>query len=150
MTYSLLMKFWHISKPNLARYWKSSVCAPRTRTGAKNYLICTSLFAHLMQTWLRSKKIRYFCGFSIRWDAFQKRAQYTQCWRCQRFGHSSFTCFAEFRCVACGLSHGVGDGKCTKKPDDALSCANCKGAHPANYGGCEAIKRYREKFTVKH
>lgn len=56
-----------------------------------------------------------------------------QCYRCQRYGHSSFVCALTPRCVRCAGPHGK-DG-CSTTPDQ-FRCANCNGSHAANYKGC--------------
>lgn len=68
-----------------------------------------------------------------------------QCFRCQRMGHSQDTCQALPRCVKCGQGHFT--KACTKPSGDAAqtpaTCANCAGAHPANFRGCPAFKAYQ-------
>lgn len=63
-----------------------------------------------------------------------KGQQYRQCYRCQRYGHSSFSCRLPIRCLKCAQAHKASDCKITKDTD--LKCALCDGNHPANYSGC--------------
>ena len=68
----------------------------------------------------------------------------TQCYRCQRFGHTQTSCCAAPRCVRCGEQHFTSDcqQKGTKTPP---RCVNCKEeGHTANYLGCTAAKNYKK------
>lgn len=58
-----------------------------------------------------------------------------QCYRCQRYGHSSFVCSLTPRCVRCSGPHLKNE--CNTQPDKFV-CANCNGNHAANYRGCPA------------
>lgn len=63
-----------------------------------------------------------------------------QCFRCQRFGHSSLYCFAMPRCVKCSKSHA--HKECQKQPDEQPYCVNCESfGHPANFKGCAYYKK---------
>lgn len=59
---------------------------------------------------------------------------YRQCYNCQAYGHSSFTCKLRPKCLKCSLNHS--SKNCTIKTKEQLKCANCQGNHPANYHGC--------------
>lgn len=56
----------------------------------------------------------------------------TQCFHCQKFGHLARNCKGSVRCKACAGPHAYRD--CTTRNN--RKCANCGGAHYANYGGC--------------
>lgn len=56
-----------------------------------------------------------------------------QCYRCQRFGHSSLTCNLTPRCLKCSGPHRAKDCNVQK---EYFKCANCMGNHTANYKGC--------------
>ena len=59
-----------------------------------------------------------------------------QCFKCQRFGHTSTACRSKERCLFCGENHAFKD--CNK---ESKKCANCGSTdHIANYGGCKSMK----------
>ncbi|KAH7977522.1 hypothetical protein HPB49_002166 [Dermacentor silvarum] len=70
----------------------------------------------------------------------------TQCYNCQRYGHTSEFCQHSRRCKNCAGPHS--HKECSSPTN--LLCANCKGHHAATYSGCPckaaayaAIKRER-------
>lgn len=96
-----------------------------------------------------NNKSQLMAGCKVRWEALQEsKRKFTQCHRCQRWGHSSTNCGFEFRCVACGKSDHD-PGKCPRKQlmdearKDTASCANCGLNHAANYKQCVAFKQYQ-------
>ena len=79
-----------------------------------------------------------------------------QCYNCQRFGHSASDCKSKPRCLFCANEH-KSDNCPLRTPEedidlDSLKCANCKGNHAANYGGCERMKTAKviEKVRANH
>ena len=64
---------------------------------------------------------------------FDPRPGPSQCFNCQRFGHSSLFCHQPPRCVRCAEPHRGCDKPLTWF---TAKCCNCDGAHPANYRGC--------------
>lgn len=100
---------------------------------------------------LSVKKINYQV---VRWEKINK-TDITQCYRCQRFGHTAANCHLDFRCVKCGQGHGPGE--CQLLPQgndrDKLHCAQCgQNGHPASYRGCpkhvELLTRLRERAKI--
>lgn len=77
---------------------------------------------------------RFICATSVRPEALRRKASTGQCYRCQLFGHSQFTCRARPMCVKCGQQHDTRD--CTKSKRAPATCANCGGDHTASYRGC--------------
>lgn len=79
----------------------------------------------------------------VTWEVPEK-IDITQCYRCQKWGHSSKYCNYERRCVKCSHSHER--GQCTN--NDAQSevyCVNCKATgHPSSWKGCPARLRIVE------
>ncbi|GFW46292.1 RNA-directed DNA polymerase from mobile element jockey [Trichonephila clavipes] len=57
-----------------------------------------------------------------------------QCFRCQRFFHSSKYCMRNPKCVKCGQPQITRN--CTKTSATDATCCNCQGNHPANFTGC--------------
>lgn len=89
-------------------------------------------------------KLEHVNNLKIKVEPFRRKTGPTQCFKCQRFGHSSYTCHLTPMCVKCGKSHEKTMCQRNDKQGDKLMCANCKGDHPANYRGCPA---YKEKLT---
>lgn len=90
--------------------------------------------------------IRYLLSQSVIWEKPKKRDQEIQCHRCQRWGHVSKNCNAEFKCVKCDQKHNPGE--CARQQTDKSEpyCANCKiYGHTANWKGCPIYKKYIEK-----
>lgn len=90
----------------------------------------------------------------IHWEKLQKR-DITQCYRCQRFGHTASNCKLQYRCVKCGKSHDI--GKCdllkNENETDKLYCVQCNEyGHPASYRGCpkhvELLKKLKYNFET--
>lgn len=94
---------------------------------------------------------------NIKWEALrQSKKRLTQCYNCQRWGHSSANCGFKFRCVACGSSEHQ-PGNCPRKsvidtemvednnssiPKEKPKCCNCGEDHAANFRQCKAFKEY--------
>lgn len=76
-------------------------------------------------------------------EPFRGRKGPPQCFRCQRYGHSSAVCKSPLRCVACGENHDV--KQCLKDKNSSATCCNCHGEHPANYRGCDYYKNLTSK-----
>lgn len=95
----------------------------------------------------RQTKYLFNCVITI--EKFKpNRLQGTQCFRCQRFGHSSQNCNLPARCVKCTSSHPSAD--CPKKDRSTPArCCNCQGEHPANYTNCSARVAYLERLQKK-
>ena len=68
----------------------------------------------------------------------------TQCYNCQRMGHTSFSCTSKTRCLLCAGNHRKDQCNNTN-----LKCANCEGTHTANSAECSFIKSAREIELVK-
>lgn len=72
----------------------------------------------------------------------------TQCFNCQRFGHSSFGCGYTSRCVKCELPHPR--GQCTRTTREGNpKCCNCGGDHAANHRGCSVYQKIIERKTLR-
>lgn len=87
-----------------------------------------------------SKKIfqlKKLCDFKVTVENPRKnRVEITQCFRCQRFGHTQRQCRLAPRCVRCAGDHTA--SQCTKPRDAEAKCCNCDGKHPASFRGCPA------------
>lgn len=95
------------------------------------------------------RSIRYCCNYAVQWEDYRKPKSFlgTQCFRCQRYGHTAKNCGMDFRCLKCGNSHQIGD--CPKLPAEKPKCANCCKEHPANYKGCEVFQTYKQSMNRK-
>ena len=70
----------------------------------------------------------------------------TQCWRCQRFGHTIDSCKStNMRCRKCSGNHNKKD--CIS---EQMKCANCNGQHNSNSKDCPLVKQAKdiEKYRV--
>jgi len=81
---------------------------------------------------LENKKV--FIGMS-RCSVKLHTAQ-TQCYNCQRFGHTAAKCNDKPKCKNCAGEHGSRTCKA-----DFQKCANCKGAHKATSRACKTKDR---------
>ncbi|XP_078048828.1 uncharacterized protein LOC144476106 [Augochlora pura] len=90
-------------------------------------------------------KIGHLFYTKVYWEKFFSRKNYTQCFRCQAFGHSSKNCNLPPKCVKCAGSHLT--KTCTKPKDTPATCSNCHGNHTANYTQCPALIKYIAKKT---
>lgn len=62
----------------------------------------------------------------------------SQCYRCQRPGHSATYCTSTPKCRKCAQDHH--SRECNKPKNQAAKCINCGGSHPSNYMGCPLFK----------
>ena len=82
-------------------------------------------------------ELLYMPGITI--EAWRSKKGPAQCHRCQAFRHSSHGCHRRQACVRCGEEHLARD--CPRPLEVPATCANCGGAHPANYSACPQYKR---------
>jgi hypothetical protein len=88
-------------------------------------------------------------GLGIKWKKYEtKKVFYTQCKRCQRWGHGGVNCNLKRRCVKCLLDHPVGECARKSRDEGEPSCVNCqKTGHPANSTTqCEVAKKHIESI----
>lgn len=83
----------------------------------------------------------------VRWQTYSKRSGWSQCHRCQLFGHGSSHCNNNPRCVKCAGEHMT--YQCSTKKGDGTKarCCNCNGEHPANYSECPELLNYLASRT---
>lgn len=62
------------------------------------------------------------------------------CYRCARFGHSSYHCTAAPKCLRCSEPHTVADCAATE-----FSCPSCRGKHPGFSKECPRYITEKEK-----
>lgn len=74
-------------------------------------------------------------GLSIKIENLKATGQLSQCYRCQKYGHTQSFCTAAIKCVKCGQGHRSTDCPLIKEKDTP-TCANCGNNHVASYRGC--------------
>lgn len=113
----------------------------RTHSITHSYLVSVNKSCPITNV----KKIENINNLKISWEKYYKINYYTQCFRCQRFGHSANNCNNEPRCVKCRGKHYY--NTCTIKKTDGTRayCHNCRGDHPANYSKCPILLNYIEQ-----
>lgn len=91
--------------------------------------------------------ITTFLGFFVTVEAYKFKGT-KQCYRCQKFNHSSDNCTLNPICLKCAGEHLT--NTCTVTERDKIKCINCQGNHTANYGGCPRNpKNFKTKKPVK-
>ena len=97
-------------------------------------------------------KINRLNYLKIAWEKIKKN-DITQCYKCQRIGHTAQNCNLNYRCVKCTEPHGPGECKLKKEvavSKEKIYCVNCKNfGHPASYKGCPKLAELRKKINEK-
>ena len=91
--------------------------------------------------------IKNICQCIIWWEKYKASSPIQQCYRCQKFGHSSRYCGLPARCAKCTKNHNTQE--CTKQKSDAPTRVNCGGPHPANFSGCPEYQKILLARTQK-
>ncbi|KAJ2937667.1 hypothetical protein O0L34_g17477 [Tuta absoluta] len=95
------------------------------------------------------KQIRYLSSCVVQIQKYTPKISGTQCYRCQRFGHSSRNCNFPERCVKCTGQHATKD--CPKKDRTTpAQCCNCDDNHPANFSKCKERVKYLQHLNKKN
>jgi PAX-interacting protein 1 len=89
--------------------------------------------------------IEFIENTKIRVEPPRHKRDIVQCLRCQSYEHTRRYCMRTFNCVKCAGPHDTKD--CSKPKDTPATCVLCKGAHPANFKGCNI---YRELLKLKY
>lgn len=88
------------------------------------------------------QQVRGILGYLVRWEYYTPRkANITQCGRCQAFGHASQNCRLQVKCLKCSKSHQssscpLNDPGTGRVPDESLKCVHCGGNHSARHKDC--------------
>ncbi|GFV45012.1 nucleic-acid-binding protein from transposon X-element [Trichonephila clavipes] len=73
----------------------------------------------------------------------------TQCYKCNRFNHTSDNCHMIPRCLKCGEAHQTKD--CPIQRVETASSINCQAyGHMANYSKCPLFPKPRKGKTIKN
>lgn len=91
------------------------------------------------------RKINNLGNLRVSWERYTKYKNYTQCHRCQAFGHGEVYCYRKPRCVKCLDSHHTKNCTLQKTANSTPRCVNCLGNHTANYSKCPTLLDYLEK-----
>lgn len=91
------------------------------------------------------KTIKIMDHCKVQWEPYFKKRNYTQCYRCQRFGHSSNNCNLTPRCLKCPGFHLYTECTLQKTNTSKPYCHNCNQDHSANYTKCPSLIAYLEK-----
>ncbi|GFU47144.1 nucleic-acid-binding protein from transposon X-element [Trichonephila clavipes] len=73
----------------------------------------------------------------------------TQCYKCNRFNHTSDNCHMHPRCLKCGEAHQTKD--CSIQRTETAFCINCQAyGHMANYSKCPLFPKPRKGTTTRN
>lgn len=89
------------------------------------------------------RKINKLCYSKVTVETYQSPNGPQQCYRCQRFGHTSRFCTSRPNCMKCAKGHLTRE--CKKPNTTAGRCSNCNGDHVACYRGCPSFQQARER-----
>lgn len=88
--------------------------------------------------------VKYLLSQTIVWEKPKKKEEEIQCHRCQRWGHVSRNCNAQFKCVKCDQTHKPGECQRQRTDSSDPHCVNCGVAgHTANWKGCPTFKKHQ-------
>lgn len=91
------------------------------------------------------RKIGQIENLNLKWEKYNRKNNYTQCHRCQRFGHAENNCNMTPRCVKCPQMHHWKQCTLKKTENTTAFCHNCNGKHAATYKKCPILLEYLEK-----
>lgn len=88
-------------------------------------------------------KIQGILNIRVKIEPLRKTSEkIPQCQRCQGYNHTQKYCSRDPRCVKCLGKHLTIE--CVLNRNEAHTCVNCHGRHPANYRGCEVAKELQK------
>lgn len=85
---------------------------------------------------------------TIKVEAQKSTTNFSQCHRCQVFGHSQFRCTAPIKCLICAQEHF--SFECDKQKVLKPKCANCEGEHPSSSKECPKHPVNSKRFINKN
>jgi hypothetical protein len=92
---------------------------------------------------------RIIDGIAVKWEPLKKTEnRITQCYNCQRWGHSSINCGYPTRCVKCVAAHAKGSCSRTNREGEP-ECCNCGGSHAANHRGCPIFIKHCDRLKSR-
>lgn len=111
---------------------------------SRSYLISFPMETNIGQI----KMIQNIGNLRIQWERYNKKNNWTQCRRCQKFGHSQTNCNNTPKCVKCPNNHYYEDCPMKKGTETIAYCHNCGGDHAANYHKCPALLEYLQRRNI--
>lgn len=111
------------------------------RVQTDSYLITATKDTNIGQL----KKISSIDHLKVSWETYNNRRRWSQCHRCQNFGHGSRNCYNKPRCVKCAGDHLTNECSLKKTEGSSAKCCNCQGSHPANYSKCPKLLEYLDQ-----
>jgi hypothetical protein len=114
-----------------------------------NYVMYIVHFTAATNVNILNHNHRIIDGIIVKWENLKKSSsKATQCFNCQKWGHSSVNCGLPTRCVKCTDSHAKGNCPRVSREGDP-KCCNCGGNHSANHRGCPAFKKHLEDLIAR-
>jgi hypothetical protein len=92
------------------------------------------------------RKVSKLCYSRVSVERYQSPSGPVQCYRCQKFGHTSKFCASRAQCMKCAKEHSTFE--CKKARDTAGRCCNCNGDHVASYRGCPVYQSARDRLAT--
>lgn len=127
----------------------------RMTTKSKGELPIITINATKNEKGLDLYNLRHINHLQVKVEAKRKSPDHRQCFRCQRWGHVSFRCQLDPRCLKCASNHQTFE--CTKQLSDSPKCVNCQGIHVASSYECpqhprniREAKEKRQRTLIEH
>lgn len=101
--------------------------------------------------WANSLKAIKEIDLVVKVESKNKSSAPSQCYRCQKFGHTQSRCTFSQKCVKCADDHPSNECKMEKTQEGRnAKCINCgQTGHPASYRGCPKYPLNLKKDTPK-
>jgi Associated with zinc fingers len=125
-------------------YVVRTVSQMKAQTKEKQLMPLYAVTMAKASTTKKPSDIQYIYHHRVTTEPFHGKKGPTQCFRCQRFGHSSLGCHQITKCFKCAGPHESRD--CVKSPDLPALCVNCNEAHPASSPKCEFFIRAKQAY----
>nr|CAH7739631.1 unnamed protein product [Callosobruchus chinensis] len=93
----------------------------KTSNQSRSYLITVPHTINMQDI----TKINAVSNIKVQWQRFSKKHNYSQCYKCQRYGHGSSNCNNIPRCIKCGQNHHSKDCQEVQKIGFSVYCCNC-------------------------
>ncbi|KAG5862503.1 hypothetical protein JTB14_036202 [Gonioctena quinquepunctata] len=93
--------------------------------------------------------IKTIMEINVKFERQKRKVRVSQCYNCQKFGHTAHTCSLPPRCRHCSGQHESRAHPTDQNVEN--KCSNCQGNHKSNYRGCPKypiIKKYDEANNI--
>ncbi|KAG5868858.1 hypothetical protein JTB14_011686 [Gonioctena quinquepunctata] len=84
------------------------------------------------------KNLMIIMDVHVKFEHQRKKSRTGQCYNCQKFGHTAYTCNLTPVCRHCAGQH---ESRAHPKDNIPNKCSNCNGDHKSNYRGCPEYPR---------